>query len=101
MNSAIDILHIKSVVLRFGSLYHRHPKTELMHKQLIKLGAVLIFCREWYDLHNISRPYFLIWSRIEAEMRDQNIDVKLIPKIVQESEDSLTVISNRVKIGGK
>lgn len=97
MYSNVDTVHLKSVAVRFVSFYNRNPKTDLMHKQIIKLGAVLIFCREWYDLHNRSRPVIKIWKETVKVLEEGGIPIFSLHKIVQLSEESL--IAKPIKWG--
>ena len=85
-----DYIHMKSLCIRFGNVINLSTKTERQHKQIIKLGSILIFLREWYDLHNVQRQYAVIWQNIEEILKTYNIQPKYLSKYVALSEDVLS-----------
>lgn len=90
MISDKDYIHMKSLCIRFGNVLRLADKSERQHKQIIKLGSILIFLREWYDLHNNNRQFATLWYKIEDFLLTYDIKPKQIPKYVSLSEDVLS-----------
>jgi len=87
MFSKSDYLHIKKIFFRFVR-YLDIPdsaKTIYHHSQILKLGAILIFCDEWYNLHQ-TRMSRYVWNGILKHFTDTGLSINDIPIIVAKSE---------------
>lgn len=91
MNTLSDELHVKAVATRFGNLYRLERKDEIIHKQIIRLGSVLRFVQEWYDLHNTNRTYHKVWESCVQVLSVYSIRPRMIGRIIKDSENHLVL----------